>query len=147
MECIEQTLTGNPDFGRKTNALIIRNGDLVGKMYLMITLGAVKWSDPKNKCKFAWVRRLGHALIRSVDVEIGGSRIDRQYGTWLDLWYELTHDVNQEAGYRAMIGDVDQLTRLDSPDAAGNVKDQYTLYIPMQFWFNRNSGLALPLIA
>ena len=147
MECIEQTLTGNPDFGRKTNVLIIRNGDLTTRMYLMVTLNAVKWSDPQNKSKFAWIRRLGHALVKVVDVEIGGSRIDRQYGTWLDLWYELTHDINQERGYRNMIGDVDELTRLDGPDGNGNVKDQYTMYIPMQFWFNRNSGLALPLIA
>lgn len=147
MECIEQTLTGNPDFGRKTNVLIIRNGDLCTRMYLLVTVGAVKWNDPHNKSQFAWVRRLGHALVRSVEVEIGGSRIDKQYGTWLDLWYELTHDVNQERGYRAMIGDVDELTRLDGPDAAGNVKDAYTMYIPLQFWFNRNSGLALPLIA
>lgn len=147
MECIEQTLTGNPDFGRKTTCTVIRNGDLATSMYLMVTLSAVKWCDPKNKSKFAWVRRLGHALIRNVEIEIGGSKIDKQYGTWLDLWYELTHDVNQEKGYRAMIGDVDELTRLDGPDAMGNVKDQYTMYIPMQFWFNRNTGLALPLIA
>jgi len=147
LECIEQTLTGNPDFGRKTNVLIIRNGDLCTKMYLKVTLNAVRWSNQENKSRFAWVRRLGHALVRNVEIEIGGSRIDKQYGTWLDLWYELTHDVNQEAGYRAMIGDVDALTRLDGPDANGNVKDQYTMYIPLQFWFCRNSGLGLPLIA
>lgn len=147
IECIEQTLTGNPDFGRKTNVLIIRNGDLATKMYLMVTLNAVKWSDTKNKCKFAWVKRLGHALIRNVYIEIGGSTIDEQCGTWLDLWYELTTSLNQDKGYREMIGDVDALTKLEGPDAMGNVKDQYTMYIPLQFWFNRNSGLALPLIA
>jgi len=65
----------------------------------------------------------------------------------LDLWYELTHDVNQERGYRAMIGDVDELTSLTAPNATDNVKDEYTMYIPLQFWFCRNSGLALPLIA
>jgi len=116
-------------------------------MYLNVTLSAVRWEDPRNKSKFAWVRRLGHALIRNVEVEIGGSRIDKQYGTWLDLWYELTHDVNQERGYRHMIGDVEELTRLEGPNEFGHVKDQYHMYIPMQFWFNRNSGLALPLIA
>lgn len=147
MECIEQTLCGNPDFGRKTNVLIIRNGDLCTRMYLMVTLNSVKWSDPQNKCKFAWVRRLGHALIKNVEIEIGGSRIDKQYGTWLDLWYELTHTCEQERGYRNMIGDCEELTRLDGPDCNGCVKDCYTMYIPLQFWFNRNSGLALPLIA
>jgi len=147
MECIEQTLTGNPDFGRKTQVQVMRSGDLATRMYLMVTVNEVKWSDTQNKCKFAWVRRLGHAMIKNVDIEIGGSRIDRQYGTWLDIWYELTHDVNQERGYRNMIGDTEELTRLDGPDSNGYVKPSATLYIPLQFWFNRNSGLALPLIA
>jgi len=150
MECIEHTLDGNPDFGRKSTVTIIRNGDLATRMYLLVTLDTVTWipRNPGTQApRFAWVRRLGHALIKSIEVEIGGSRIDKQYGVWLDLWYELTHEVNQDRGYAAMIGDVDALTRLDEPDAQGNIKDQYTMYIPLQFWFNRNSGLALPLIA
>jgi len=151
IETIEHTLSGNPDFGRKATATVIRNGDLASRISLMVTLDSVTWTgldgNARKLPKFAWVRRLGHALIKSVEVEIGGSKIDKQYGVWMDLWYELTHDVNQERGYRAMIGDVDELTRLDEPDLQGNVKDQYTLYIPLQFWFCRNSGLALPLIA
>lgn len=151
IETIEHTLDGNPDFGRKATATVIRNGDLASRICLFVTLDSVSWNnlkgDQSQTPRFAWVRRLGHALIKSVEVEIGGSRIDKQYGVWMDLWYELTHDVNQERGYSAMIGDVDELTRLDEPDAQGNVKDQYSLYIPLQFWFCRNSGLALPLIA
>jgi len=150
IETIEHTLSGNPDFGRKSTATIIRNGDLATKICLMVTLNTVTWNprNPGSKApKFAWVRRLGHALIKSIEVSIGGSRIDKQYGVWMDLWYELTHDINQERGYRAMIGDVEELTRLDEPDSQGNIKDQYTMYIPLQFWFCRNSGLALPLIA
>ena len=150
IETIEHTLTGNPDFGRKATATIIRNGDLATRILLMVTLDTVTWNLNKvgnTRPKFAWIRRLGHTLIRNVDVQIGGSQIDKQYGVWLDLWYELTHDYNQERGYRAMIGDVEELTSLDEPDAQGNIKEQFTMYIPLQFWFCRNSGLALPLIA
>jgi hypothetical protein len=147
IETIEHTLSGNPDFGRKATATIIRNGDLASRILLYVTVDNVAWAPGSFKPKFAWVRRLGHALLKSVEVEIGGSKIDKQYGVWLDLWYELTHDVNQERGYRAMIGDVDDLTRLDAPDAANEIKGEYTMYIPLQFWFCRNSGLALPLIA
>lgn len=149
IETIEHTLSGNPDFGRKATATVIRNGDLASRIDLYITLDSVSWTglSGTQAPRFAWVRRLGHALIRSIEVEIGGSRIDKQYGVWMDLWYELTHDFNQERGYLNMIGDVDELTRLDEPDAQGNIKDQYHLYIPLQFWFCRNSGLALPLIA
>ncbi len=145
MEVIEQTLNGSPDFNRKTTVTITRNGDLVTKMYLRVVLNQVTSKDGLGK--FAWVRRLGHALIKSVDVEIGGSKIDKQYGTWLDLWYELTHTTAQERGFNTMVGDVDELTRLDAPDAANVVKKEYTMFIPLQFWFNRNNGLALPLIA
>jgi Large eukaryotic DNA virus major capsid protein. len=160
VECIEHTLQGNPNFGRKCSTTVIRNGDLAYRIYLHVVLDNIKWFIDVVKCgvvppfscqytppMFAWVRRLGFALIRYVKVEIGGSEIDKQYGTWMDIWYELTHDVNQDRGFNHMIGDVDELTRLDSPDANGNVKGGYGLYVPLFFWFNRNSGLALPLIA
>ena len=39
-----------------------------------------------------WGRRgtnsLGHALIRQVTIEIGGQKIDQQYGMWLEIWDE-----------------------------------------------------------
>jgi hypothetical protein len=143
VENIELSLeTAKP--GGHPNVQILRNGDLATRAYLRITLPDL---SPSNcDCGFegqvAWVRRLGHAIIKSVEIQIGGGQIDKHYGTWLDIWYELTHTSHQERGYRAMIGDVDQLTKLQ-PCVPGG----YTLMIPLQFWFNRNYGLALPLIA
>lgn len=146
MECIEQTLTGNPDFGRRSQVTIIRNGDLATRCYLKVILNAVL-PNHDFAGKMAWVRALGHALIKDVEVEIGGSQIDKHYGTWLDLWYSLTHTEEQIRGYRKLIGDVEELTKLEPVGQNGYLKDEYTMYIPLQFWFNRNSGLALPLIA
>jgi len=146
MEVIEHTLNGNPDFGRRSSVTITRNGDLITRMYLRVELDSIISSDGFGS--IGWVRRLGHALINSVELEIGGSRIDKHYGTWLDIWYELTHSTEQERGYLKMIGDVDILTRLDGPvDPGEAMKKPYTLYVPLQFWFCRNVGLALPLIA
>jgi len=146
MEVIEHTLSGNPDFGRRASVTITRNGDLITNMYLRVELGEVVSRDGLGR--FAWVRRLGHALINSVEVEIGGAKIDKQYGTWLDIWYELVHTTMKERGYDRMIGDVPVLTSLDTPNETTlQVKPRYTMYIPLQFWFNRNVGLALPLIA
>jgi len=139
METIEETMTGNIGFGRKTSVTIIRNGDLATECYLKVELGAVQTSDDTQQV--AWCRRLGHNIINSVTLSIGGSQIDKQYSQWLDLWYELTHTTDQERGYLQMIGDVPALTNLNSSLPAA------TLYIPLQFWFNRNTGLALPLIA
>ncbi|MBA42432.1 MAG: hypothetical protein CMF62_00295 [Magnetococcales bacterium] len=140
METIEHTLNGNPDFGRKSMVTITRNGDLATKVYLRVVLNA--W-EPDAGVRAAWVRRVGHHLIDNVEVEIGGSRIDKQYGTWLDVWYELARPVgDRERGYNKMIGDVPELTELNN-----KAKPQCVLFVPLQFWFNRNTGLALPLIA
>lgn len=141
METIEHTLNGNPDFGRKSTVTITRNGDLVTKMYLRVVTKAIDARDAGHR--LAFVRRLGHALIQEVEVEIGGSRIDRHYGIWLDIWYELARPVgDRERGYLKMIGDVPELTNFDLL-----AKPSRVLFIPLQFWFCRNTGLALPLIA
>lgn len=140
MECIELSLNGNADFGRRTTVTVTRNGDLITKVYLLVTLNAVQLSQGSQ---FGWVRRLGNAMINNVEIEIGGSRIDRQFGIWLNIWYELArHAGDGERGYLKMIGDVPELTNYD-----GNSKDEYNLYVPLKFWFNRHVGLALPLIA
>lgn len=144
-EIIELTLNGNPDFGRKSQVTITRNGDLISEVYLRVAIDQVFARNGAGQ--FAWVRRLGHALINSVEVEIGGSKIDKQYGRWMDIWWELSHTTSQEVGYNRMIGDVPELTVLSSADANNMVKDAYTMFIPLQFWFCKNTGLALPLIA
>jgi len=101
--------------------------------------------------KIAWVRRLGHALIQDVSIKIGGMEIDKHVGTWLDIFYELTHTTMEARGYRHLIGDVPELTALRGKELFDNTQEillpEYTLYIPFQFWFCRNYGLALPLIA
>jgi hypothetical protein len=150
MEPIEQTFNGNAGFNKRVSAHVTRNGDLITKMYLRVELPEVTFDgseDERKRTQFAWCRRLGHALIDSVELEIGGSRIDKQYGNWMTIWYELTHEVGQEEGYAKMIGDVPELTELSTPSATGQLKNRYTIYVPLQFWFCRNNGLALPLIA
>ena len=138
VEPIQQTWNGAADFGRTVTCNINRNGDLITNTYVAVRLNAV----PANGVAWGWVARLGHALVESCKVEIGGSKIDEQYGDWLNVWYELTHKPGQERGYSRMIGDVQELRSLSTA-----AKRAYQLYVPLQFWFNRNAGLALPLIA
>jgi len=92
--------------------------------------------------KFAWVKRIGHAIIDLIDIEIGGQRIDRQYGDWINIWWELTHSEFQKQNYMKMIGNVCELTTFDQCK-----KPSYRLTIPIPFWFAKYSGLALPLIS
>jgi hypothetical protein len=147
VECIELSLeTAKP--GGRPQVQILRNGDLASRSYLRVTLPALAPTNASEEGgngfdgKVAWVRRLGHAMIKSVEIQVGGAPIDKHYGVWLDVWYELTHPTGQERGYNAMIGDVPELTQLQDSVASG-----YNLFVPLQFWFCRNYGLALPLIA
>jgi hypothetical protein len=134
VEVVEHPLT-NAGFGRRASVTVLRNGDLATKMYLKTQVSGTGGSS------WGFVSKLGHALIKNVELEIGGSKIDKQYGVWMDIWYELSHEVGQEAGYNQMIGNTAAMTtRSDAEKSA-------TLYIPLQFWFCRNTGLALPLIA
>jgi len=157
MEAIEQTFNGQVDFGRKVTCTISRNGDLIHRVYLQVTLPAVvcggdQSNGPsgsgtysgKTSCSycFRWTNYVGHVLIRSVEVEIGGQRIDKHYGDWLNIWNELTQEPGKQAGYDNMVGNTIHLT-----GTGHSSTETTTLYIPLQFWFCRNPGLALPLIA
>ena len=138
VEPIPQTFTGSAEFGRTVTCTLNRNGDLIGPMYLQATLKSV--NDEINE--WGYVRRVGLALVQHYKIEIGGSKIDEQYGDWLNIWYELSHKVGQERGFSRMVGDVPELTTIST-----KAKGAYSLYVPLQLWFNRNNGLALPLIA
>lgn len=98
--------------------------------------------DRSNNVKAAWVRNLGHSIIDYVDIFIGGKRIDRHLGIWINIWYQLTYKESQRKIYNKLIGNVSELTDFNSLE-----KPQYDIYIPMTFWFNKFNGLSFPLIA
>lgn len=109
IEAIEQVFSGVADFGHKVTCTISRNGDLINHIYLQVQFPAlsvqsVDWGVGVAANNVAWTNSLGHALIRSVDIEIGGQRIDRQYGIWLEVWDELTQTAEKRNGYNHMIG-------------------------------------------
>ena len=141
MEAIEQTFNGSAGFGKKVVCTVSRNGDLIHRVYLQVTLPEINVASSNYT---RWVNWVGHALIKNVNIEIGGQEIDKHYGDWLHIWNELTQTASKQAGYTNMVGNVDRLFR---PTGAGKKIPETTLFIPLQFWFNRNPGLALPLIA
>jgi hypothetical protein len=168
MESIEQTFNGQADFGRRVQCTISRNGDLAYRTYLQVTLPEINQQDANTTSGSVFARWLdcpGEQMISMVEVEIGGQRIDRQYGDWMHIWNQLTLTSEQESGYHKMVGQTSQLTYLTDPNFADvatacgaadvpeavcaprNALPETTLYVPLQFWFCRNPGLALPLIA
>ena len=162
MESIEQTFNGQADFGRRVTCTITRNGDLAYRTYLQVTLPEIGSSEARHA---RWLDYPGEQLIAQVEVEIGGQRIDRQYGDWMHIWNQLTMTSEQQKGYFKMIGNTTQLTYITDPEFAAvdgpcggtdapaqvcaprNALPETTLYVPFQFWYCRNPGLALPLIA
>lgn len=166
MESIEQTFNGQADFGRRVTCTISRNGDLAYRTYLQVTLPQIdQHLNPNNGAVYArWLDCPGEQLISQVEVEIGGQRIDRQYGDWMHIWNQLTLTSEQQRGYNKMVGNTTQLTFITDPKFANvdgpcasdaprqvcaprNALPETTLYVPLQFWYCRNPGLALPLIA
>ena len=165
MESIEQTFNGQADFGRRVQCTVSRNGDLAYRTYLQVTLPEINQDDAAGAVYARWLDCPGEQLISMVEVEIGGQRIDRQYGDFMHIWNQLTLTSEQEDGYNKMIGNTTQLTFLTDPNFADvatacgaasvpeavcaprNALPETTLYVPLQFWFCRNPGLALPLIA
>ena len=174
MESIEQTFQGQADFGRRVSAILSRNGDLAYRTYLQVTLPEIN-QDMANSGSTAaatgngvyarWLDYIGEQLVSQVEVEIGGQRIDRQYGDWMHIWNQLTLSEEQRRGYFKMIGHTTQLTYITDPQFAAisgpcassggpaqvcaprNALPETTLYVPLLFWFCKNPGLALPLIA
>ena len=140
IEAIQQTFNGNAGYGNTVTCQISRNGDLINRMYLQVDV-------PKRKSTAAsagstYQNYLGLRLIKSVVIEIGGQQIDKHYSDWLYIWNELSLPIGKRYAYDTMVGaDKDILTGV-----TGDLTTT-TLYIPFEFWFCRNVGLALPLIA
>jgi len=113
MEAIEQTFNGSANFGKKVTCTISRNGDLIHRIYLQATLPSVTLSSTDGSgAQFRWLNWVGHNLINSVELEIGGQKIDKHYGDWLQIWNELTQEAGKQAGYADMVGNVPQLVNL-----------------------------------
>ncbi len=134
VESIEQVFNGTGDFGKKVVCQIQRNGDLITKMFLRVVL-------PALGAGYAWTPKVGHAMIKTAELNIGGTPIDKHYGDWMNVWYELARKFAHDRGYDIMIGNTKELTCSTIGTA------QATLYIPLYFFCCRNDGLALPLIA
>lgn len=140
------------DFGKRVTATISRNGDLISNMYLQVTLPALQQNvgGSGGSTFVHYVNSVGHALIRNVEIEIGGQKIDKHYGEWLEIWNDLTQSSEKLAGYGEMVGKYH--TEKDNPAALAGSQlaangGQRTYYIPLIFWFNRVVGQSLPLIA
>ena len=145
MEAIQQTFSGIPDFGNTVYCQISRNGDLIHRTYLQVDVPRLYTSvSATNGGTESYVNYLGLRLLKTVNIEIGGQQIDKHYSDWLYIWNELSLPRGKRYGWDTMVGaDADVLNGNTVVDDSNPT----TLFIPLEFWFCRNIGLALPLIA
>jgi len=145
IEAIEQTFNGNPTFGSRVTCQITRNGDLINRVYLRAKFtndnDEPTLATDENK-GVALVPYFGLKLLKTIELEIGGQRIDKHYAEWLYIWNELSLPAGKRDGYYLMVGG----DRYNHSIYLG-AKQSYYVNVPIEFWFCRNVGLALPLIA
>ena len=135
MENIEQTVNGTAGNSGRVSVTVARNGDLVADMYVeMKAANLANITANAGALSNEWV---AERAIKDVELSIGGQRIDKHYQKWWRMYSELYLDASKKAAWGKMTtGSVNSTT-----GAEGQV------FLPLIFFFNRNPGLALPLIA
>lgn len=162
MESIENNFQGQADFGRRVSLIASRSGDMIAGATVQVTLPEIN----QDLAAYArWMDYIGEHLIATAEIEIGGQKIDKHYSDWIHIWNQLTIPENKRQGYYRNIGHTTQLTYMTDPsfaDISGPCSSsggptqvcaprkslpETTLYIDLMFWFCKNPGLALPLVA
>lgn len=133
---------GTPNFGQRITCLIPRRGDLLGRVYLDVTLPRIY--DTEGNV-LSYTNSIGHALISEITFEVGEQEIDRQTGEWMEIWSQLTTPAGQRDALNEMIG---RFEPYYPPNLVpGAQSEGLRLLIPLQFYFCRNPGLYIPLLA
>jgi len=138
MESIQQSFNGTANYGNRVSCIVSRNGDLVHRMWFEATV-ETKTSSAALEANV----EVGNALVKSAEVEIGGQRVDKQYGNWMSIWSELSLRKGQLPGYNELV----QKVNADKALTSSGTEQKKVVRVPLQFWFCRNAGCALPLIA
>ena len=160
VESIQQTINGSVAAGSRVSVTISRNGDLLKNLWIQYNPAALVTVNSPGSLACD----LSHALLQILEIEIGGQLIDRHYGTWLTVWRDLVENnpTGAQGELLASGQEPDVNTSIDPSPSTKYQRMSYThlsgnaaittaapseCYIPMRFWFCRNPGLAIPLIA
>ena len=140
MELIQQTTNGSPASSGRVSVTIARNGDLVGNMHVALTPTANTLTSNNAVFDTNWV---AERAISAVELTIGGQRIDKHYQTWWRLYAEVFLNESDKYAWGKM-------TTMANPLVGNTTTTPLSVskvYLPLLFFFNRNPGLYLPLIA
>lgn len=126
------------DFGKNVDIEIKRNADFLHKLYFKFSLPPLQITSGTYA---GWTNSVGHVIIDYIDIYIGGHIVDRHYGLFLEIWFELTTQNSINSNVDAMIGKVEQPALLET-----NALTENTYCVPLRYWFCSDISLALPLV-
>jgi hypothetical protein len=168
MESVRQTFFTKPTLDTRGNTFtcrITRIADLLQDVFISVQLPNIYSNE---SLRFKWIENIANYMIYSYTLKIDTQTIDIVWGEWMDIWNELTLSADKKDGYNRMTGNVEEFMKPKSEEpsvrynnnrityfsypTAGTTIDKPSipsrrLYIPIPFWFSKNPGLALPLIA
>ena len=132
------------DFDKQLTVNLSKNADLISNITLKIVLPDIPQTThsllPVGKKKFKWINKIGLGIIKYINLEIGGILIDKQYGDWLNIYYELFRGEDNDNIF--IIGDNNiELTEYST------YKNYYSLYIPLKFFFNLEPNFFIPILS
>ncbi len=134
-----------PDFGRRLTCLLPKKGDLLGPLWLEVTLPAI--TDSVTGLPLSYTNAIGHAMLQELSIEIGEQEIDKQTGEWMELWSNFTVTGDKQDAWNTMIGKVNGANQGNDTSEMIGLYGPLTLQIPLRFWFCKNPGMYLPLLA
>ena len=139
-EILPQYFKSMPNFGKRLSVNIASNADMIQDMTLYFELPEIPPSNhsslPPGIKQFAWVNSISYAMIKSIDIEIGGILISRHYGDWLYIYSTMNTSLSKVNG-----NDFPEVTNFS------NGKNSYKIYLPLSFFFNNDNKMSLPLLA
>jgi hypothetical protein len=137
IESTRMFFNGKPDFGQKFTVFIPRFGDLLGQMFLIIDLPPLFLT---NGTPVGYTNSVGNAIIEDMRIMIGETEIDRHDGMWEFIWNNMTLSNDKKDAYGIMVGQYEN-------NPTFTVNGPYRLHVPLTFWFNKDPGQYLPLLA
>ena len=153
----KQSVEVDVGFGKRRKFKLSRDGDLLSKIYVNLT----------NNNPHYFPSNFGHYIFKYIECLVGGSMVDRIYGHYMEVWSRLTEQNLNRNPYSMtnymipnknivtdLLNNISDFNKYQQLTCAcgvtGTKKDKKILgqiQIPIPFWFCRNTGLALPLIA
>jgi Large eukaryotic DNA virus major capsid protein/Major capsid protein N-terminus len=138
METVQQTVAGALNPGGLTSVTLSRSGDLVGDMFVVLQptpTSSANLTTNNSVSDMCWV---AERAFTSIELFIGGQSIDKHYQLWFRLYSEVFLNDTKKQNWG-------KLTSFPTPNNTGTSTGY--VYLPLIFFFNRNPGLYLPLIA